>query len=41
VPVRRFTPIILIAAAAAAAIALIRSSDTAEPPEVWTPVNPS
>lgn len=39
--VRRFSPFLVVVLAVAAAIAWVRSSDTVEADEDWTPVRPS
>jgi hypothetical protein len=40
-PVKRYSPLVLIAVAIVAAVALLRSSSDPEPDHDWKPVSPS
>jgi len=40
-PMKRLSPLVVLAVAVAAAVALFRNSDTPEPAEDWKPVQPS
>jgi hypothetical protein len=41
VPVKRFSPLIVVAALAALALAALKITEDKEPPSNWTPVAPT